>query len=60
MANNTKSRPGIPMTEDAVKEWEKTFTDMNESIEELYIQDEKKNPNAKYMRLKQQDFPNLL
>lgn len=45
------------MTEDAVKEWEKAFTDIEESIEAMYEAEEKLNPNAKYMRLKQQELP---
>lgn len=57
MAEVKKVRQGIPMTEDAVKEWEKTFTDIEESINALYEAEEKVNPKAKYMRMKQQDLP---
>ena len=28
MSESRKIRPGIPMTEDAVKEWEKAFTNI--------------------------------
>lgn len=31
-----KNRSGIPMTEEELKEWEKAFTDIEESIEALY------------------------
>ena len=51
-----KVREGIPMTEEALKEWEKAFTDIEESIEELDLREEKENPNAKYLRMKQQDL----
>lgn len=33
---------GIPMTEEGVKDWQKSFTDITESIEELY-KDERRN-----------------
>lgn len=59
MSESRKTRPGIPMTEDAVKEWEKAFIDIEESIEAMYEAEEKLNPNAKYMRLKQQELPLL-
>jgi hypothetical protein len=49
-------RPGEPMTEEALKEWQKAFTDIEESIEEMDLQEEKENPNAKYLRMKQQDL----
>ena len=49
-------RPGEPMTEEALKEWQKAFTDIEESIEEMDLREEKENPNAKYVRLKQQSL----
>lgn len=44
------------MSEEALKEWQKAFTDIEESIEEMDLQEEKENPNAKYLRMKQQDL----
>ena len=44
------------MTEEAVKEWEQAFIDIEESIELLDLQEERENPNAKYLRLKQQSL----
>jgi len=44
------------MTEEALKEWQKAFTDIEESIEEMDLREEKENPNAKYLRMKQQDL----
>jgi hypothetical protein len=44
------------MTEDEVKEWQKAFTDIEESIENLDLREEQNNPNAKYLRLKQQSL----
>ena len=32
----TGVRPGIPMSEDALREWKKTFSDIEESINNLY------------------------
>ena len=49
-------RPGEPMTEEALKEWQKAFTDIEESIEQMDLREEKENPNAKYLRMKQQDL----
>lgn len=49
-------RPGEPMTEEALKEWQQAFTDIEESIEEMDLREEQTNPNAKYLRLKQQDL----
>lgn len=51
-----KARPGIPMTEEEQAEWKKAFTDIEESIEEMDLREEKENPNAKYLRMKQQDL----
>ena len=49
-------RPGEPMSEEALKEWQQTFIDIEESIEEMDLREEKENPNAKYLRMKQQDL----
>ena len=44
------------MTEEALKEWQQAFIDIEQSIEQMDLQAEKDNPNAKYLRLKQQDL----
>ena len=44
------------MSEEALKEWQKAFTDIEESIEQIDLREEKENPNAKYLRLKQQSL----
>ena len=44
------------MTEEALKEWQQTFIDIEESIEQMDLREEKENPNAKYLRMKQQDL----
>ena len=44
------------MTEEEQAEWKKVFTDIEESIEEMDLREEKENPNAKYLRMKQQDL----
>ena len=49
-------RKGEPMSEEALKEWQKAFTDIEESIEEMDLREEKENPNAKYLRMKQQEL----
>ena len=49
-------RHGEPMSEEDLKEWQKAFTDIEESIEEMDLREEKENPNAKYLRLKQQSL----
>jgi hypothetical protein len=49
-------RPGEPISEEALKEWQKAFTDIEESIEEMDLREEQQNPNAKYLRMKQQDL----
>ena len=51
-----KTRSGLPLTEEALKEWQKAFTDIEESIEEMDLREEQQNPNAKYLRLKQQSL----
>ena len=49
-------RPGEPMTEEALKEWQQAFIDIEESIEEMELREDAENPNAKYLRMKQQDL----
>lgn len=44
------------MSEEALKEWQKAFTDIEESIEEMDLREEKENPNVKYLRMKQQSL----
>ena len=44
------------MTEEEKTEWAKAFTDIEESIEEMDLREEKENPNAKYLRMKQQEL----
>ena len=51
-----QTRKGIPMTEEALKKWQKAFTDIEESIREMDLREEQQNPNAKYMRMKQQSL----
>lgn len=51
-----KTRKGLPMTEEEIKEWQQAFKDIEESIEEMELREEQLNPNAKYLRLKQQEL----
>ena len=51
-----KNRQGLPMSEEEHNEWVNAFKDIEESIEELNLREEKENPNAKYLRLKQQSL----
>ena len=44
------------MAEKALKEWQKAFTDIEESIEEMDLREDAENPNAKYLRMKQQSL----
>ena len=44
------------MTEESKAEWLKAFKDIEESIEEMELREEQQNPNAKYLRLKQQEL----
>ena len=44
------------MSEEEHNEWVNAFKDIEESIEELNLREEKENPNAKYLRMKQQDL----
>ena len=51
-----KTRNGLPMSKEELEEWKKAFTDIEESIEQMDLREEKENPNAKYLRMKQQDL----
>lgn len=44
------------MSEEEYNEWVNAFKDIEESIEEMDLREEKENPNAKYLRLKQQSL----
>ena len=44
------------MTEEALKEWQQAFIDIEESIEQMDLREEKEKPNAKYLRMKQQEL----
>ena len=50
------NRKGEPMTEEALKEWQQAFIDIEESIEEMDLREEQQNPNAKYLKMKQQNL----
>ena len=52
----TRTRKGIPMSEESKAEWQQAFIDIEESIEEMDLREERQNPNAKYLRLKQQEL----
>ena len=39
----TSYRPGIPMSEEELSEWKKTFTDIQESIDNLEDKDNGRN-----------------
>ncbi len=51
-----KTRNGLPISEEALEEWQKAFTDIEESIEQMDLREDAENPNAKYLRMKQQDL----
>ena len=51
-----KARAGLPMTEEERNEWVQAFKDIEESIEQLDLCEEKERPNAKYLKMKQQDL----
>ena len=51
-----KAREGLPMSEEEHNEWVNAFTDIEESIEQMDLREEQTNPNAKYLRMKQQDL----
>ena len=51
-----QTRKGEPMTEESKAEWEQAFKDIEESIEQLDLCEEKERPNAKYLKMKQQNL----
>lgn len=51
-----KAREGLPMSEEEHDEWVNAFKDIKESIEQMDLREERINPNAKYLRMKQQDL----
>lgn len=51
-----KVRHGIPITEAEAREWQQAFIDIEESIENLDLEENQKNPYSKYLRLRQQDL----
>jgi hypothetical protein len=44
------------MSEEEYKDWVNAFKDIEESIEEMDLREEQQNPNAKYLRMKQQNL----
>ena len=44
------------MTEEEHNEWVKAFTDIEESIEQLELEEGKSNPYSKYLKMKQQSL----
>ena len=50
-----KARPGLPMTEESLKEWQQAFIDIEESIDGLDYPNCKPD-NLKYLRMKQQEL----
>jgi hypothetical protein len=50
-----KTRPGLPMTEESLKEWQQAFIDIEESIDGLDYPNCKPD-NLKYLRMKQQEL----
>ena len=51
-----QTRKGIPMTEESKKEWEQAFIDIEERIDQMELREDAENPNAKYLRMKQQSL----
>ena len=51
-----QNRKGIPMTEEALKEWQQAFIDIEESIEEMDLREDEQNPYAIYLRMRQQSL----
>ena len=49
-----EARKGIPLTDEEKTEWQKSFIDIEESIDSLYTKKEKEN--CKYLRMKQQEL----
>ena len=51
-----ETRPGLPMSKEELAEWKQAFIDIEESINNLDLQEKKNNPYAKYLRMKQQEL----
>ena len=51
-----ETRKGIPMSEESKKEWEQAFIDIEESIENIEVEEGMKNPYSRYLRMKQQSL----
>ena len=51
-----KVRPGLPMTEEEFAEWKQAFIDIEESIEQLELEEGMKSPYSRYLRMKQQSL----
>lgn len=51
-----KIRPGLPMSEEELEEWKKAFIDIEESIENIELEEGMKNPYSRYLRMKQQSL----
>ena len=43
----TSVRPGEPMSEEELKEWKKSFSDIQESIDALYAEDRETSNNCR-------------
>lgn len=46
----TSYRPGIPMSEEELSEWKKTFTDIQESIDNLSVDNLEDENNGRNVR----------
>ena len=51
-----KARKGLPMSEEEHNEWVNAFKDIEESIEQLELEEGKINPYSEYLKMKQQDL----
>ena len=51
-----KAREGLPMSEEEHTEWVNAFTDIEESIENIELEEGTKNPYSRYLRMKQQSL----
>lgn len=51
-----KAREGLPMSEEEVNEWKQAFIDIEESIENIELEEGTKNPYSRYLRMKQQSL----
>jgi hypothetical protein len=52
--NKVLKREGLPMSEEEYNEWVKAFKDIEESIDGLYVAEEKEK--LSYLRMKQQEL----